>query len=119
MDISSTTTTSCGNGFVASCTKRLRESGVASADEADTAEARERVAADEVRVAEFAVRVAGFDDLDESAYSLPSLTTLDPGKRAAAELAVELLERRIRGEVGEDRQVVSPAARLVVRDSTA
>lgn len=65
------------------------------------------------------VKVAGFDDLEESAFSLPSLTTVDPGKRAAAELAVELLDRRIRGGAGDQRVIATPEFRLVERGSTA
>lgn len=44
------------------------------------------------------VAVAGFDDLEEAEFSLPSLTSVDPGKQQAARLAVELLEARITGQ---------------------
>lgn len=39
--------------------------------------------------------VLGFDDLDEAAYSIPSLTTIDPGRKWIARTAVETLLERI------------------------
>jgi LacI family repressor for deo operon, udp, cdd, tsx, nupC, and nupG len=39
--------------------------------------------------------VVGFDGTEESAYSLPSLTTVAPDKSAMARRAVELVHRRI------------------------
>ena len=36
------------------------------------------------------VAVIGFDDLDEARYSLPSLTTVDPGRAEIAETAVRV-----------------------------
>jgi DNA-binding LacI/PurR family transcriptional regulator len=41
------------------------------------------------------VSVIGFDDLDEAEYSIPSLTTVDPGRRWIARTAVETLLARI------------------------
>jgi DNA-binding LacI/PurR family transcriptional regulator len=41
------------------------------------------------------VAVVGFDNLDEGAYSLPSLTTIDPGREQIATSAVEILLDRI------------------------
>ena len=35
------------------------------------------------------VRVIGFDDVEESAYMVPSLSTVNPGREAIARLAVE------------------------------
>ena len=63
------------------------------------------------------VAVIGFDNTDEGAYSLPALTTVDPGRRVIAESAVDVLLARI-----EDRTL--PARRvevdftLVHREST-
>ena len=49
------------------------------------------------------VAVVGFDDVDEAQYSIPSLTTIDPGHREIAQTAVRVLaERREWGE-GEAR----------------
>lgn len=64
------------------------------------------------------VAVAGFDDLEEGEFSLPSLTTIDPGKAEAARSAVELLQARIAGGAGERRTVTCDFT-LAVRGSTA
>lgn len=42
------------------------------------------------------VSVIGFDDIDEAQYTLPSLSTINPGRERIAALAVELLLARIR-----------------------
>ncbi|MNI98133.1 DNA-binding transcriptional repressor PurR [compost metagenome] len=39
--------------------------------------------------------MAGFDDIDESRFASPSLTTVAPGRTEIAERAVELLIQRI------------------------
>jgi DNA-binding LacI/PurR family transcriptional regulator len=44
------------------------------------------------------VAVVGFDDIVESRFIAPSLTTISPGRAQCAELAVELLLARIDGE---------------------
>jgi DNA-binding LacI/PurR family transcriptional regulator len=66
------------------------------------------------------VAVIGFDDLDESRYSLPSLTTISPGREEIAALAVEMLLERInaRDDVIAPREVTVPFT-LVARESTA
>lgn len=43
------------------------------------------------------VAVIGFDDLDETRYSLPTLSTIDPGREEIAEVAVRYLKERIDG----------------------
>jgi DNA-binding LacI/PurR family transcriptional regulator len=65
------------------------------------------------------VAIIGFDDLDETRYALPALSTVDIGREEIAERAVELLIERI-GETGEPqapRSVVS-GFRVVPREST-
>ncbi|GAA1688595.1 LacI family DNA-binding transcriptional regulator [Glycomyces endophyticus] len=47
------------------------------------------------------VAVLGFDDLDEAAYAIPSLTTVDPGREWIARTAVETLLSRIGRGGGE------------------
>lgn len=65
------------------------------------------------------VAVIGFDNLDESRFSVPSLTSVDPGRDDIAEIAVEMLLERI-GEKGEPispRQIKSEF-HIVAREST-
>lgn len=66
------------------------------------------------------VAVVGFDDIDEARYSVPSLSTVDPGREEIARTAVDLLVRRIRGESTEESAAaeVAPPFRLVQREST-
>lgn len=65
------------------------------------------------------VVIIGFDDVDEGRYSLPSLSTVDPGRREIARLAVEVLFDRISGvETGGPRELRS-GFRIVERESTA
>ncbi len=47
------------------------------------------------------VAVIGFDDLDEGRYSLPTLSTIDPGRDEIADTAVRVLQERISGRDGE------------------
>lgn len=65
------------------------------------------------------VAIIGFDDIDEAQYSLPSLTTVDPGRREIARLAVETLLGRIRG-VESDRgpRQIRSSYRIISREST-
>lgn len=64
------------------------------------------------------VAVIGFDDLDEGRYSLPTLTTVDPGRRQIAEAAVEALVRRIADPSAPPERTEVPFA-VVPRESTA
>ncbi|HEV7184884.1 MAG TPA: LacI family DNA-binding transcriptional regulator [Leifsonia sp.] len=65
------------------------------------------------------VAVIGFDDIDETRYSLPSLSTIDPGREEIAETAVRVLMERI---ADPDRSLppreFEAAFRLVQREST-
>ncbi|MFB7249866.1 LacI family DNA-binding transcriptional regulator [Microbacterium sp. NPDC056234] len=56
------------------------------------------------------VAVIGFDGLDEAEYSIPSLTTVDPGREWIAKTAVATLLERI--GAGEEK----PAARTLLAD---
>ena len=56
------------------------------------------------------VAVIGFDNLDEGKYSLPSLTTIDPGREVIARSAVEKLLERI-AHTGDDAM---PAREIMV-----
>lgn len=67
------------------------------------------------------VAVIGFDDIDETRYSLPTLTTVDPGRDEIAETAVRVLLERIAAAGGDP---IAPRElradfRIVSRESTA
>ncbi|NED95319.1 LacI family transcriptional regulator [Phytoactinopolyspora alkaliphila] len=49
------------------------------------------------------VAVAGFDDIEETRFSTPTLTTVDPGRDQIARTAVELLVSRMKGQNDEVR----------------
>lgn len=61
--------------------------------------------------------VVGFDDLPESAFTHPSLTTLRQDLPEWARQALEIVRRRLAGEKGAPIQV-SVAPQLIVREST-
>jgi DNA-binding LacI/PurR family transcriptional regulator len=65
------------------------------------------------------VAVIGFDNIDESKFSVPSLSTVDSGREEIAAIAVDRLIERI-GEKGERRppETFKPAFRIVRREST-
>jgi DNA-binding LacI/PurR family transcriptional regulator len=63
------------------------------------------------------VAVAGFDDIDESRFSTPTLTTVDPGRAEIATTAVELLVERMTGDDSAQREIVAPFE-LQIREST-
>ncbi|RKS72735.1 DNA-binding LacI/PurR family transcriptional regulator [Motilibacter peucedani] len=64
------------------------------------------------------VAVVGFDDIEESRYSSPSLTTVSPDKAGIAATAVEMLADRLGpGRDGPARSV-SVGHELVVRESS-
>lgn len=56
------------------------------------------------------VAVVGFDNIEESQYAVPSLSTIDPGRGQIAERAVDLLVRRL----GESRDAVLHPERVFV-----
>ena len=65
------------------------------------------------------VALVGFDDIDETHYSMPTLSTIDPGRDEIARRAIELLLRRIQGgaEPFEPEEIAVPF-RVVQREST-
>jgi DNA-binding LacI/PurR family transcriptional regulator len=64
------------------------------------------------------IAVVGWDDIEEAAYTTPSLTSVSPDKAAIATTAVDRLLAQISGEVlGE--QEVTCGFELVVRESSA
>jgi DNA-binding LacI/PurR family transcriptional regulator len=65
------------------------------------------------------VAIVGFDDLDETRYSLPALTTIDPGRREIARTAVDLLARRIAGPDDPEPREILTDFTLVERESSS
>lgn len=65
------------------------------------------------------VAVIGFDNIDESKYSIPSMSTVDTGRDEIARIAVDRLIERI-NEKGERRppETFKPDFRIVRREST-
>lgn len=65
------------------------------------------------------VALVGFDNIDEGRFSVPSMSSVDPGRDQIAEVAVDLLLERIRekGETTPPRQVLADY-RVVGREST-
>jgi DNA-binding LacI/PurR family transcriptional regulator len=61
--------------------------------------------------------VVGFDDIEEAAYSNPTLTTIAPDKQAIADAAVALISSRAAGEAEGTREVQT-GFELQVRAST-
>ncbi|RKS80209.1 DNA-binding LacI/PurR family transcriptional regulator [Motilibacter peucedani] len=65
------------------------------------------------------IAVAGFDDIEESRYCYPTLTTVRPDKEALARQAVELVLARLDAGDSEPPRSMVPDYALVERDSTA
>lgn len=63
------------------------------------------------------VRVAGFDNIDESEFTVPSLTTLDPDHAGMAAAAVDLLTERISND-GVAPVDFTSTPRVIERGST-
>jgi len=63
------------------------------------------------------VAVTGFDNTEESEFTGPPLTSVDPGVPEMARLAVEMVADRLAGAVGPARTLSAPTA-LVTRAST-
>lgn len=64
------------------------------------------------------VAVAGFDDIEDGRFSIPTLTTIAPDKERIARLAVELLADRLSGDRdAPPRELTAPYV-LTPREST-
>ncbi|WP_409466550.1 LacI family DNA-binding transcriptional regulator [Amycolatopsis sp. GA6-003] len=64
------------------------------------------------------IAIVGFDNTEESAFSLPALTTISPDKAAIAEAAIDLIHRRLAGTESAEPRSVQPPFSLEVREST-
>lgn len=65
------------------------------------------------------VAVIGFDDVDESRYSVPSLSSIDPGRDEIARTAVEVLKGRIEGSLLVPPTLHEAGFSVTSRESTA
>jgi DNA-binding LacI/PurR family transcriptional regulator len=75
-----------------------------------------RAAADRGVAVPGSVALVGFDDIEDGRYSVPSLTTVSPGKDRIAALALDRLARQAAGPE-PPRSIVAPH-RLVVRETS-
>jgi len=64
------------------------------------------------------VAVVGFDDIEESSYSAPTLTTIRPDKKRIARAAIALLADRLDGKGNGASREVTERFELVIRQST-
>lgn len=66
------------------------------------------------------VKVIGFDNINDSQYSYPTLTTVEPGRKQIAHTAVDLLKKRIDAPAkwAGPRRVIADYT-IIERDSTA
>ncbi|MGW5667852.1 LacI family DNA-binding transcriptional regulator [Micromonospora sp. NPDC003776] len=63
------------------------------------------------------VAVAGFDDIEDGRFSIPTLSTVSPDKEGIARRAVDLLAERLSGDPGAPpRELIAPH-RLALRES--
>ncbi|GGO57030.1 LacI family transcriptional regulator [Streptomyces daqingensis] len=64
------------------------------------------------------IAVIGFDDVEETRYCVPSLSTVAPDKTQLANLAVEALLARVAGDPEAPHTTLHAPHRLVTREST-
>lgn len=65
------------------------------------------------------VQVIGFDDLDDGRFTVPSLTTVEPGNAEMADAICALLVERIESRPAPvPARVVMPEVRIVARETT-
>lgn len=64
------------------------------------------------------IQVVGFDDIDEAAYLVPALSTVNPGHDAMADAITSLLMAQLSGAPSGDPQELVVPAQLVLRGTT-
>jgi DNA-binding LacI/PurR family transcriptional regulator len=77
-----------------------------------------RAAAEHGRRVPHDIAIVGFDNVEHSAYSLPSLTTISPDKAALAQAAIDLVHTRATAEHDRPPSDVQVPFTLEVREST-
>ncbi|HWM37657.1 MAG TPA: LacI family DNA-binding transcriptional regulator [Streptomyces sp.] len=77
-----------------------------------------RAAHDAGRTVPGDIAVIGFDDVEETRFSVPSLSTVAPDKPQLAQLAVDALLARVAGDPEAPHTTLHAAHRLVAREST-
>jgi len=65
------------------------------------------------------ISIVGFDDIPQSSFTTPRLTTVHFPKYRMAEVAFELLQKKLEGTSSDRRAEIVLPLRLVVRESTA
>ncbi|MGW7519765.1 LacI family DNA-binding transcriptional regulator [Streptomyces sp. NPDC054796] len=63
--------------------------------------------------------VVGFDDIEETRFCVPSLTTVAPDKAQLARLAVDALLTRVAGDPEAPHTTIHASHRLIPRESTS
>lgn len=65
------------------------------------------------------VALIGFDNIDETRYSVPSMSTVDPGRSSIAATAVALLVERISGKIADTApRTIRSSFQIIDREST-
>lgn len=65
------------------------------------------------------VHLVGFDDTEDSRYSMPALTSISPGVEEVARIAVDLLDAKLKSLPGSDvAQDLVSSFQLMVRESS-
>lgn len=65
------------------------------------------------------VGVIGFDDLEETRFSIPTLSSVNPGRVEIAETAIRALMERIKGSVDPEPREIITQFTVMPRESTA
>ncbi|MGW9112324.1 LacI family DNA-binding transcriptional regulator [Microbacterium sp. NPDC055683] len=64
------------------------------------------------------VLLIGFDDIEETRYARPTMSSVDPGREFIADTAVRLLRERIAGGTASSPRLVTAPHRVIDRAST-
>jgi LacI family repressor for deo operon, udp, cdd, tsx, nupC, and nupG len=70
-----------------------------------------------VRVPE-EIAIVGFDDIEDGAFSTPTLSTISPDKQFIARTALDRVERKLSGAAPLSGELTIAPHRLTIREST-